>query len=341
MMPINQQRIENKDLVSIVVPIYNAEKRLSNCIDSILDQSYSCIEVILIDDGSSDDSLKICNMYAKNDNRVTVLYQKNKGVSVARNLGVSSSSGVYLTFVDADDTLKPGAIKSMVEKISTEGVDCVRMTADVVSNERITRLSESVIPGVYKDQSLKKLVYSAAVGDLLCYSWLILIKKDVYIVNNLEFPSGVSMMEDAWFYVEMLSKINSIYVSATPTYNYFIHNQGASRSMDGFSDKIRSVVEVNRFVISRKFSNDMSEHINAVHLSIIISLLMVRLDNATKADVFKNTIDIVLKNQDVYTLYKSSNLNSLPVHSRITVWSVLNRNTLLIRGILLIRKFKR
>ena len=92
-------------LLSVIVPIYNAENNLEKCLDSIIDQTYKNLELILINDGSTDGSLKICNKYKKNDNRIRLFSKENNGVSSARNLGISMAKGHYITFVDADDYL--------------------------------------------------------------------------------------------------------------------------------------------------------------------------------------------------------------------------------------------
>lgn len=101
------------DLVSVIVPVYNGETEMNRCIDSILNQTYKEIELILIDDGSVDSSLSICRNAAKNDQRIKVLHQENKGVSAARNLGLKWAEGEYVTFVDADDYIAPDYVEKL------------------------------------------------------------------------------------------------------------------------------------------------------------------------------------------------------------------------------------
>ena len=93
------------DKVSFIIPVYNVEKYLKKCIKSVLDQSYKNIEVLLIDDGSTDGSPKICDDYAKKDSRIKVFHKENEGLSATRNLGVKLSTGKYITFIDSDDTI--------------------------------------------------------------------------------------------------------------------------------------------------------------------------------------------------------------------------------------------
>ena len=106
----------NSPKISVIVPVFNTEKYISECIDSILAQTFTDWELILVDDGSKDNSGKICDEYATKDSRVRVLHQPNGGVTSARSNGVKNAKGEWITFVDADDTLPVDALKMMIEK---------------------------------------------------------------------------------------------------------------------------------------------------------------------------------------------------------------------------------
>ena len=99
-----------EDLISIIIPIYNVEKYLPDCLNSVISQTYSNIEIILVDDGSPDGCAKICDYYAKKDNRIKVIHQKNGGLSNARNSGIKIATGKYITFVDSDDYIDKQAL---------------------------------------------------------------------------------------------------------------------------------------------------------------------------------------------------------------------------------------
>lgn len=98
-------------LVTIIIPVYNVEERIDYCLESVLAQTYQNIEILLIDDGSTDNSGKICDRYSQRDSRITVIHKKNGGVSTARNVGIVQSNGDYICFVDSDDAVKPDMIK--------------------------------------------------------------------------------------------------------------------------------------------------------------------------------------------------------------------------------------
>ena len=112
-------------LVSIVVPIYNAENYLTKCIYSIIKQTYKNIEIILVNDGSTDNSLKICETFALNDKRIIIISQKNMGVSTARNIGINVAKGEYISFVDSDDTIEDNYIQELVDNSNSGKVDVV------------------------------------------------------------------------------------------------------------------------------------------------------------------------------------------------------------------------
>ena len=118
-------------MVSVIVPIFNAEKSIKRSIESILNQIYEVFELILIDDGSTDSTLNICKDYAENDNRVKVIHKNNGGVSSARNLGLAKAIGKYVAFVDADDWVGPEYLNNLVSAAEAEDADLVINYADV------------------------------------------------------------------------------------------------------------------------------------------------------------------------------------------------------------------
>ena len=109
-------------LISVIVPVYNTEKYIEKCVMSILNQTYKNLEIILIDDGSTDNSPQICDSLAKKDNRITVIHQPNGGVSSARNIGLDNTHGDYITFVDSDDYIEPNMIEFLSENIGDTNI---------------------------------------------------------------------------------------------------------------------------------------------------------------------------------------------------------------------------
>lgn len=175
------------ELVSIIVPIYNAQKFLKECIDSILDQTYQNLEIILVDDGSKDDSGKICDYYAKVDSRIKVFHQENKGLSAARNKGIKNSHGDYIAFIDADDYLSHNMIEVLLQSIKKNDADLSMCSFQYV-NEFGERLKENVSPILDEvlnvDEALSKLFKEK--NWYYIVAWNKLYKKELW--NDIQYP---------------------------------------------------------------------------------------------------------------------------------------------------------
>ena len=156
-------------MVSLVIPIYNAEKYIQQCIRSILNQSYSDLEIILVDDGSYDSSAFLCRELAKEDIQIKYYYQQNKGVTSARKKGVELASGEYVTFVDADDTIEKDFLKYLVDKI-TEGFDMVicgtSFEGEMNGDTFVSAILESKLPVTIWGRLMKKEILSDEVFNI-------------------------------------------------------------------------------------------------------------------------------------------------------------------------------
>lgn len=188
----------NQPAISVIVPIYNVEPWLCACVDSLLCQSFSDFELILVDDGSPDSCGKICDEYAKKDSRVRVIHQANGGLSVARNSGISAAKGGYLAFVDSDDFVHPDYLKRLYEACQTTGAD-MAVCAFETANEDGTlpqppAVTRSAATGVFEGKQLLRqfctpghLYYTIACNKL--YS--------AALWQTLRFPAGLIHEDDA------------------------------------------------------------------------------------------------------------------------------------------------
>ena len=212
-------------LFSIIVPVYNVDKYVSKCIQSILEQNYQEWELILIDDGSEDTSGMICEKYAKSDSRIKVIHQSNYGVSSARNLGLKVAKGEYIIFVDADDWLDTKILAKYHEVLKKQRFDMVACDCYNVwrgeSHEFIESANKWRGNG---DRSLnqEELFYSI----LYCSAtlWNKAFKQDV--VSEVEFNSKMTFAEDTDFLVTVLFKIKTAWIMNYHGYYYFNNRQG-------------------------------------------------------------------------------------------------------------------
>lgn len=205
-------------MVSIIVPVYNAECYLSECIDSILCQTYSDIELILIDDGSTDNSLSVCQREAKKDNRIKVIHQENQGVTAARKTGVINSIGNFICFVDADDTIPNYAIEILVGKMN-ENIDIV---LGCFTNEFLKMEGEFT-----REEYIQKLIdntfRSSMCGSL--YRKHLLERAKPFELSRI-FYAG----EDYIANLRMASYVRSVYSIAQPTYIYRMNQKSVTHT---------------------------------------------------------------------------------------------------------------
>ena len=215
----------NDDKVSVVIPVYNAEKYLRICVESLLSQTYSKLEIILIDDGSNDSSPEICDELAGSDIRVRIFHKKNGGVSSARNLGIDNASGNYIMFVDADDWLDNNAIELMVETINKNKTDacvCDRYYKD--DNVQLVNIPQVNDNYITSDTAVKwHLKIQFPVSPCLALSRLSNIKQ-------CHFDETIHALEDWEYNFRMLTFLKSISVLRHPLYHYRTVVGSASKS---------------------------------------------------------------------------------------------------------------
>lgn len=206
-----------KELISVIVPVYNAERYLAACIDSILSQSYQNLEVIIINDGSTDLSLKVAETYQEKEDRVVVYTYPNEGLSAARNRGLEVATGDYITFVDSDDILLPDALEVMMHYLNI-------MNADLVEGKIIRGKVHRDVP---KPIHIKNINYTPkeAIADvlyqkrLLPSAWGKLFKKELF--ENLRFEKGI-LYEDLNIFYRILERCREIVWINFPVYFYRI-----------------------------------------------------------------------------------------------------------------------
>lgn len=227
--------------VSIIVPIYNSEKYLRRCIDSILCQVWSDLELVLINDGSTDSSGEICDEFAKIDSRVNVIHQENKGVSAARNAGLNSISGQWFCFVDSDDELQQTYLSDFVEALSAyPHADLVIHGIRILDSA--TESEKKVLP-----KGSLRLFDLDVPNDLLmdipilCIASPIskLFNIDILRKNNISFDERVSIGEDYLFVIDYMRSANKIVSDSKASYNYFRRETGSlSTTYNTFEEEV-------------------------------------------------------------------------------------------------------
>lgn len=192
--------------VSIIVPVYNAEKYLRECVESVLCQTLSDIELILVDDGSTDSSPTLCDQYAAQDRRVKVIHKPNGRAASARNAGLRAASGEYVAFVDADDWISP----DMYEKMLQTNADVTLCDYVRFQGEKLFPFTQpNVAAGFYNKAQIREKIYPHLVMDGIEYpitisNWALLIRREIIVKNRLSYREDIRISEDAPFGSEVL-----------------------------------------------------------------------------------------------------------------------------------------
>lgn len=214
------------ELISIIVPIYNAEKYLKKCLDSLIIQSYENIEIILIDDGSTDSSAEICHVYLKKDKRIKYIFQNNAGVSKARNVGISYATGKYILFVDSDDYVLKDYVKSLFEvmdgsELSVCGYYLINSSNDIIN---------SSVKGQRRNLKLKaeEYMYSLFSFNEFSYQGYIcskLFKRSIILNENIQFEEDIKYNEDRLFVLKYVLCCKNVAYNDEPLYMYKQHDE--------------------------------------------------------------------------------------------------------------------
>ena len=280
-----------ENLISIIVPIYNVEKYLRKCIDSIINQSYSNLEIILIDDGSPDKCGKICDEYSKKDSRIKVIHKENEGVSSARNVGLDMISGKYITFVDPDDYIEKDMIKKLYDWIKEYDADisiCGVINKDENYNILMKSKGQDIIL-LNRQDSFKELMEEYYFNNVC---WAKLYKADLW--KDIRFNEKTKIAEDFEVLCEIFKKINKTIVNTNECYyNWLCRNKSATKV--GYNEDWQKEIDMTKNVmkyIELTYPNIMESAIKRyirINIDCITKIIKYGY-NIEKIDTLKNNI---------------------------------------------------
>ncbi len=239
------------DLVSVIVPVFRAEKYIRKCLDSILNQTYENLEVVLVNDGSDDDSGKICDEYKSLDSRVKAFHISNSGVSNARNFGIENCEGKWITFVDADDYILENHIENLVGTVATDGVDIGVVNLKYITEDEKIITDNLILPersGLFtREQALDDMGKGVSIWG---YSWTKLFSRDLLLSEDIRFDANVKVWEDMLFCAKALSKMKMAMFCDIATYIYVRHSDTAvtSSSYDLKKTKYTAMLKMEELV---------------------------------------------------------------------------------------------
>ena len=244
--------MKQKNMVSIIVPVYNVEKYIKKCIDSIINQTYQNLEIILVDDGSPDKCGEICEEYSKKDNRIKVIHKENGGVSDARNAGLEKATGEYIAFIDSDDYIDKNYISTLYNMCITNKAEIAqcsfkRVTDNQIANEKdvenkIVNMSGiEAIKNIFKENYIEYTV-----------AWNKLYKKSLF--DNIKYPKGKLHEDEATTY-KLFYEAKIVSVTNEKLYYYYIRQNSITNTK--FS--LRRLDYIEELEEQLKFFNDRNE----------------------------------------------------------------------------------
>ena len=303
-------------MVSIIVPIYGVEAYLPRCIESICNQSYPNLQIILVDDESPDKCPEICDKYAQKDNRIVVIHQKNKGVSGARNTGISHATGDYIMFVDSDDELYPHAVETLLNDAQTYGADIVSGTAKLVSleGEVLTSCEDGECFVYQAEEPLRLSLEGNRYADSACSK---LFKTS--FIRDIKFVEGKNIHEDGFFIFQCYTEQPLLVQHNVALYQYNVREGSASRQT--FSDKYLSMLyflELKKEIVFSQYPQLIEQFYNTeVRTNLQLLDVLCRTTDKKYRDIQKQCIKTVCALKQYHTPIND--------HHKLLIWIVTHK----------------
>lgn len=239
---------KNKGKVSIIIPVYNMEKYLSRCVESVLSQTYTDLQIILVDDGSTDSSAQMCDEYALRDSRIRVVHKENGGLSSARNAGLEVATGKYIGFVDSDDYISPDFYESLVNAIGDKTTE--------IANGRYARVDENgnLRPSCVPHERCEDVTPVCFAKELMLHVGDVSVCSKLFpseLLSDLRFNED-KLNEDLLFILDILSKIEVIHFTDVVGYFYYIRSGSiSSRYGKAIIDMVENSLIAKNFIDSK------------------------------------------------------------------------------------------
>lgn len=332
--------------VSVVVPVYNAMPFLPFCIDSILAQTFPDLEIILVDDGSTDGSPSLCDKYAAKDTRIICIHQKNTGAAAARNTGLSLATGEFITFVDSDDWIDPDMYETMV--MVAEKRNCDLVICDCLKEYRNTRqIYTHDLPGGFYDREAMVSRYfpQLLMPDTMEYpvtisNCLLLIRRKLIEKHGLSFPEGIRFSEDLLFGSEVGYYAQSmVYLKGYAPYHYRQNQNSVTHAK--FKNKWPMLLELYRRIqksFEQKTEFDFNPQIQRCMLFFVyMAMNDLRIPKKSSRKFFQEA-NVILDNTAVETALRKIKINQLAIPWKLKIISLIYQKKYFRPAMLLLRR---
>ena len=285
------------DKISFIVPVYNVEPYLSRCVDSLLNQTYENIELILVDDCSPDNSKSIMESYSKKDSRIKCIFQpENKGVSAARNKGLEMATGDWIAFCDGDDWYLPEFCEEMLNSAKENGSDYIVCNYQLVSDNRPSITVDSV-SAIKEDLSVRNVIACGSMSSC-CH----LFKKELFQLSNATYPEGIGHSEELPVVPVLAKYSKGISVVDKPLYCYYQRSYSASSAsvLKDFEDELLTSLKIMEEALGNEFKQE--SEFRSIYILLYGEILNMCKKKYSKKDIF----DRIKKYESSHPDYKKN-----------------------------------
>lgn len=293
---------KNNALISIVIPVYNVEKYIRKCLDTVISQTYSNLEIIIVNDGSPDNSKKICEEYKNKDARIKIINQENGGLSSARNTGIDVATGEYIAFIDSDDFLDENFIKKMYDEVSVNDSDIICCDFYYIDEDNRKWIRTNKENKCYSNmEAIDDIIIGKQYTEIM--TWNKLYRLKLFIDNNIRFPLG-KLNEDNFTTYKLYYYANKISLINDRLYYYLQRTNSIMNST--FNIKRLDILQVINE--SRNFFKDKDIDLNdkidcyelAIHLNLLNKMIRDKFNDIEKIKL----VESIYKNRKKYMANK-------------------------------------
>lgn len=294
----------DRPIISVIVPIYMIEHYIGMCIESILNQTYKNLEIILVDDGSKDRCPEICDLYAKKDSRIRVIHKPNGGLVSARKAGLQQSNGVYVSYVDGDDWIGPGFIEALYVSAVTTDADmvCAGQTRDLFNQSAF--FTNALPPGIYEGEKLQYLWKNmVSYGNyyrpgITTYAWNKLFKKEILFLPQLNVDQRITIGEDGAVTYPALLNCQKVAVIENVAYHYRQREDSMLKQSAGYADEAKKIKYLYDYMMQWAETTPVNLNLRNQVVDYVLSIAIIRSGGRLPHDDF-STFDKAYYDKDV------------------------------------------
>ena len=310
------------DLISIIIPVYNVEKYLKECLESVINQTYTNLEIILVDDGSTDGSGNICDEYKKRDTRIKVIHKENGGVSIARNLGLNYVNGQYIGFIDSDDYVEPEYCEKLLKSIKENNVQCALCKFDKVyekKNQNNTFESNYIMDA----NGLIMEILDVQKGFGFCTQKL--WTKNA--LADIRYNENIKVGEDSLFCIESCKNIDKVFVLNEKLYHYRFNENSLVRKFDEkYAQKYLRAMQETKKYIDKNYNKPeiIKKFNNYIVYNILIIVINYCFNKNNKMSIIKQIEELkkVCKIPEFKYAIKNCDYNGFSLTRKITIFTL-------------------